>query len=151
MRYRFLTWHIPGWLLNSVYALNDQATFEPYVVEDADGMINCKHNDATSGYIVVRKDFSHPELAIQIVNLFYDTLVNDKTLLETYPEVNDYVTNGMDGSARPFNIEINSYTSLLDDYTEMMKGINNELALEDVSTLETRTNIPAIQRFWRAM
>ena len=28
-----------------------------------------------------------------------------------------------------------------------MKGINNELALEDVSTLETRTNIPAIQRF----
>lgn len=143
----FGTWHIPGWLLNSVYALNDQATFEPYVVEDADGMINCKHNDATSGYIVVRKDFSHPELAIQIVNLFYDTLVNDKTLLETYPEVNDYVTNGMDGSARPFNIEINSYTSLLDDYTEMMKGINNELALEDVSTLETRTNIPAIQRF----
>ncbi len=143
----FGTWHIPGWLLNSVYALNDQATFEPYVVEDADGMINCKHNDATSGYIVVRKDFSHPELAIQIANLFYDTLVNDKTLLETYPEVNDYVTNGMDGSARPFNIEINSYTSLLDDYTEMMKGINNELALEDVSTLETRTNIPAIQRF----
>ena len=143
----FGTWHIPGWLLNSVYALNDQATFEPYVVEDADGMINCKHNDATSGYIVVRKDFSRPELAIQIANLFYDTLVNDKTLLETYPEVNDYVTNGMDGSARPFNIEINSYTSLLDDYTEMMKGINNELALEDVSTLETRTNIPAIQRF----
>ena len=25
----FGTWHIPGWLLNSVYALNDQATFEP--------------------------------------------------------------------------------------------------------------------------
>ena len=143
----FGTWHIPGWLLSNVYALNDQATFEPYVVEDANGMINCKHNDATGGYIVVKKEFSNPELAIQIANLFYDTLVNDTSLLDKYPEVKDYVTNGVDGSSRPFNIEINSYTSLLDDYTEMMKGINNELELEDVSVLETRTNIPAIQRY----
>lgn len=143
----FGTWHIPGWLLSNVYALNDQATFEPYVVEDANGMINCKHNDATGGYIVVKKEFSNPELAIQIANLFYDTLVNDTSLLDKYPEVKDYVTNGVDGSSRPFNIEINSYTSLLDDYTEMMKGINNELELEEVSVLETRTNIPAIQRY----
>lgn len=143
----FGVWHIPGWLLSNVYALNDQATFEPYVVEDANGMINCKHNDATGGYIVVKKDFSNPELAIQIANLFYDTLVNDTSLLEKYPEVKNYVTNGVDGSSRPFNIEVNSYTSLLDDYVEMVKGINNELALEDVSVLETRTNIPAIQRY----
>lgn len=143
----FGTWHIPGWLLSNVYALNSEATFEPYVVEDANGMINCKHNDATGGYIVVSKEFEHPEIAIQIANLFYDTLVNDGTLLEKYPEVAAYVKDGMDGSSRPFNIEINAYTSLLDDYMEMMQGINNELALEDVSTLETRTNIPAIQRY----
>ena len=142
----FGVWHMPGWLLSNVYALNDQVTFEPYVVEDANEMINCKHNDATNGYIVVRKDFSNPELAIQIANLFYDSLVNDPSLLEKYPEVEEYVTSGVDGSTRPFNIEINAYTSLLDDYDEMMKGINNELALEDVSNLETRTNIPAIQR-----
>ena len=143
----FGVWHMPGWLLSNVYALNDQVTFEPYVVEDANEMINCKHNDATNGYIVVRKDFSNPELAIQIANLFYDSLVNDPSLLEKYPEVEEYVTSGVDGSTRPFNIEINAYTSLLDDYDEMMKGINNELALEDVSNLETRTNIPAIQRY----
>ncbi len=143
----FGVWHMPGWLLSNVYALNDQVTFEPYVVEDANEMINCKHNDATNGYIVVRKDFSNPELAIQIANLFYDSLVNDPSLLEKYPEVEEYVASGVDGSTRPFNIEINAYTSLLDDYDEMMKGINNELALEDVSNLETRTNIPAIQRY----
>lgn len=74
-------------------------------------------------------------------------MVNDPSLLEKYPEVEEYVTSGVDGSTRPFNIEINAYTSLLDDYDEMMKGINNELALEDVSNLETRTNIPAIQRY----
>ena len=143
----FGTWHIPGWLLNSVYALNSKATFEPFVIEDADGMVNCKHNNTTGGYIVVKKEFSHPELAIKIANLFYDDLVNDKMLLEKYPEVSDYVLNGVDGSSRPFNIEINSYTSLLDDYSEMVKGINGELALEDVRTLETRTNIPAIQKY----
>lgn len=143
----FGTWHIPGWLLNSVYSLNNNAMFKPYIVADANGKVNLKHNDATNGYMVVRKDFEHPELAIQIINLFYDRLVNDGSLLEEYPEVSDYVKNGMDGSSRPFNIEINAYTSLLDDYSEMMQGINGELALEDVSTLETRTNIPAIQEY----
>lgn len=143
----FGIWHIPGWLINSVYALNSEATFEPYALETADGRVNLKHNDATSGYIVVRKDFAHPEIAIQIANLFYDRLVNDGSLLEEYPEVEAYVTGGVDGSSRPFNIEINAYTSLLDDYSEMMKGIDGELALEDVSTLETRTNIPAIQEY----
>ena len=143
----FGTWHIPDWLLNNVYALNGNATFEAYALADANGKVNCKHNNATAGYIVVSKDFEHPEIAIQIANLFYDELVNSKELLEEYPEVASYVANGVDGSSRPFNIEVNSYTSLLDDYADLERCLNGEITVEEVRTSEQRSNATSISAY----
>lgn len=143
----FGTWHIPDWLLNNVYALNGNATFEAYALADANGKVNCKHNNATAGYIVVSKDFEHPETAIQIANLFYDELVNSKELLEEYPEVASYVANGVDGSSRPFNIEVNSYTSLLDDYADLERCLSGEITVEEVRTSEQRSNATSISAY----
>lgn len=143
----FGAWHIPDWLLNNVYALNNNAVFEAYTLVDANGKVNCKHNDATAGYIVVSKDFSHPEIAIQIANLFYDSIVNSKEILENYPEVVDYITNGVDGSSRPFNIEVNSYTSLLDDYDDLERCLNGEITVEEVKTSEQRSNAISISAY----
>jgi len=143
----FGTWHIPDWLLNNVYALNDKALFEPYTLIDANGKVNCKHNDATAGYIVVSKDFAHPEIAVQIANLFYDDLKTSKELLGNYPEVAAYVKDGMDGSSRPFNIEVNSYTSLLDDYGELERCLNGEISIDDVVSAEERSNATNIQAY----
>ena len=143
----FGTWHIPDWLLNNVYALNNNATFEAYALADADGKVNCKHNDATAGYIVVNKDFEHPEIAIQIANLFYDDLKTSKELLENYPEVAAYVKDGVDGSSRPFNIEVNSYTSLLDDYGELERCLNGEITIDEVKSAEERSNATNISAY----
>ncbi|MBD5456932.1 MAG: extracellular solute-binding protein [Lachnospiraceae bacterium] len=143
----FGTWHIPDWLLNNVYALNNDALFEPYTLMDANGKVNCKHNDATAGYIVVSKDFEHPEIAIQIANLFYDDLKTSKDLLKNYPEVADYITNGVDGSSRPFNIEVNSYTSLLDDYGELERCLNGEITVDEVESAEERSNATNISAY----
>ena len=143
----FGAWHIPDWLLNNVYALNNNAVFEAYTLVDANGKVNCKHNDATAGYIVVSKDFTHPEIAIQIANLFYDSIVNSKEILENYPEVVDYITNGVDGSSRPFNIEVNSYTSLLDDYEDLERCLNGEITVEEVKTSEQRSNAISISAY----
>lgn len=143
----FGTWHIPDWLLNNVYALNSNATFEAYVLADENGKVNCKHNNATAGYIVVSKDFEHPEIAIQIANLFYDEFVNSKELLEKYPEAASYIAKGVDGSSKPFNIEINSYTSLLDDYADLEKCLNGEITVEEVRTSEQRSNVASISGY----
>lgn len=143
----FGTWHIPDWLLNNVYAMNNKATFEAYALKDASGKVNCKHNDATAGYIVVSKDFEHPEIAIQIANLFYDELANSRELLEEYPEVANYVSTGVDGSSRPFNIEINSYTSLLDDYGDLERCLNGEITVDEVKTSEQRSNAASISAY----
>lgn len=141
------TWHIPDWLLNNVYAMNDKAVFDAYVVEGLDGKVACTHGNATGGYIVVSKKFKHPEVAIEIANLFYDRLVNDKELLEEYPEVKSYVENAMDGSARPFNIEITAYTDLLDNYQEIKKCIDGEITIDDVKSIEQSNNVTKIQEY----
>lgn len=143
----FGTWHIPDWLLNNVRAMDSKAAFEAYVIEDANGKVNCKHNDATAGYIVVRKGYEYPEAAVKIANLFYDELVNSKALGEKYPEVMKYQADGVDGSVRPFNIEVNSYTSLLDDYSDIKGGVSGEIAIEDARTTESKNVISNIKNY----
>ena len=140
----FGTWHIPDWLLNKVYALNKDASFQAYALEDANGKVNCKHNDATNGYMVVSKEFAHPELAVEIANLFYDELANSSSVAEEFPEVAKYMEDGVDGSTRPFNIEVNSYTSLLDDYKDLKQCLDGEITVEEIHSAEQRTNAAVI-------
>ena len=140
----FGTWHIPDWLLNNVYALNKDASFQAYALEDANGKVNCKHNDATNGYMVVSKEFAHPELAVEIANLFYDELANSSSVAEEFPEVAKYMEDGVDGSTRPFNIEVNSYTSLLDDYKDLKQCLDGEITVEEIHSAEQRTNAAVI-------
>ena len=140
----FGTWHIPDWLLNNVYALNKDASFQAYALEDANGKVNCKHNDATNGYMVVSKEFAHPELAVEIANLFYDELANSSSVAEEFPEVAKYMEDGVDGSTRPFNIEVNSSTSLLDDYKDLKQCLDGEITVEEIHSAEQRTNAAVI-------
>ena len=140
----FGTWHIPDWLLNNVYALNKDASFQAYALEDANGKVNCKHNDATNGYMVVSKEFAHPELAVEIANLFYDELANSSSVAEEFPEVAKYMEDGVDGSTRPFNIGVNSYTSLLDDYKDLKQCLDGEITVEEIHSAEQRTNAAVI-------
>ena len=143
----FGTWHIPDWLLNNVRTIDPNATFESYAIENADGKVVCKHNDAAAGFIVVSKKCQHPEAAIQIANLFYDTLANSSEIMGKYPEVAAYISDGVDGSTRPFNIEIKSATSLLDDYSEIVKGVKGEIDIADIRSVESKSNVESITRY----
>lgn len=143
----FGVWHIPDWLLSSVHAMNPEARLKAFVLEDGEGKVNVFHNNASNGYIVVRKGYAHPELAVKIANLFYDELAHGKNLEETYPEVAAYQAEGVDGSVRPFNIEVNPYTSLLDDYEDIRKGVNGEIAPEEARTAESQNVIKSVERF----
>lgn len=140
----FGSWHTPDWLLNNVYAMDSEATFEPYALVSSDGKVNCTHYDATGEYIVVSAEFEHPEIAIEILNLIYDDMVNSSELLEKYPEVSAYLNEGVDGTARPFNIEVKSSTYLLDEYAQLKVALAGEGTREEISTAEERANYDAI-------
>lgn len=143
----FGVWHISDWLLNNVRATDPKATFTTFVIEDENRKANVFHNNASNGFIVVRKGYKNPELAIKMANILYDEFVNSKTLETDAPEVASYLATAVDGSTRPFNIEVNKYTSLLDDYSDIKKGVNGEIKIEEARTAESRNVIESVLRY----
>lgn len=143
----FGSWHIPDWMLNNVYALNENAVFEPYAVTDSEGKVNCTHAKATGEYIVVNAEFEHPEIAVQILNLFYDEIGNSPELLERYPEVGEYLNIGVDGTARPFNIEVEASTYMEDIYKELSAALSGSGTREGISSAEERASYDAIMAY----
>ncbi|GMQ63173.1 type 2 periplasmic-binding domain-containing protein [Vallitalea maricola] len=143
----FGAWHIPDWLLNNIRAMDNNAVFSAYVIEDENGKANVFHNNASNGFIVVRKGYEYPELAIKIANIFYDEFANSKTLATDAPEVSKYHVDAVDGATRPFNIEINKYTSLLDDYSDIRRGVNGEIPIEEARTVESRVIIENVTKY----
>lgn len=142
----FGPWHIPDWLLNNVRSMNSNAEFSVFTIVDDKGMVNVTHSNANTGYMVVRKGYSNPEVLIKMANLFFDDIVNDKNLEKVAPEVSKYVKT-VDNSAKPFQVEINSYTSLLDDYSDIKNCVNNKITIDQVHTAESKTIVEAANRY----
>lgn len=142
----FGPWHFPDWLLNNVKSMNPEADFNVYAICDGEGKVNVVHDNASNGYMVVRKGYSNPEVLIKMANLYFDDIVNNKNLETEAPEVSEYVKE-VDNSARPIQVEINPYTSLLDDYTDIEQCVDGKISLDEVKTAESKTIIAAIERY----
>lgn len=144
----FGPWHIPDWLLNNVHAMNKEAQFTPFAVADSSGKVNAFHaNPANPGFMVVKKDFKHPELLVQLENLFYDELQTSKTLEEDAPEVFEYIRNAVDGTAKPWQVEVLSANSLTDDYDEYTKCIDGGMDVTELSRLESKVIVDAVSAY----
>ncbi len=144
----FGPWHIPDWLLNNVKGMNPEAEFAAFTVCDQDGRVNVAHSNAGNGYMVVRKGYSNPEVIVKMLNLFFDDVVNHPDLEQEAPEVAAYISQGVDNSARPFQVEVNAYTSLLDDYADIKGCLNEEITMEQVRTAESKSIVESIRRYW---
>lgn len=144
----FGPWHIPDWMLNNVHAMNKEAQFTPYAIANVNGKVNAFHaNPSTPGFMVVSKNCAHPEVLVQLENLFYDELQTSKTLAQDAPEVFEYIQNAVDGTAKPWQVEVLSSYSLLEDYAEYTKCINGEMAIEDLSRLESKAIVEAVNAY----
>ena len=109
-------WHIPDWNLFQAKEKNKDVSFKAYALENAQGKVETILNNPTGNFVVVRKGFKKPELAMKIINFIYDDMRNSPTAATDYPEIAAYHASAVDGSTRPFNIEINPATALLDTY-----------------------------------
>ena len=61
----FGPWHIPDWLLNNVRSMDPDADFSVMTICDENGKVNVTHSNANSGYMVVRKGYSNPEVLVK--------------------------------------------------------------------------------------
>ncbi len=143
----FGPWHIPDWLLNNVRALDEDADFAAYAICDEEGRVNVTHSNATGGYMVVRKGYSNPEVLVKIINLYFDEMVNSPSLKEEHPEVYAYINQGVDGTARVISLEINAYTSLLDDYHDIRSCVNGEMTEDEVHTAESKSVVQSVKQY----
>jgi putative aldouronate transport system substrate-binding protein len=65
-------WWIPWWPLNDSVKNDPNANWQPYVLKGADGKVTFSMGDYTNSFVVVKKGFSNPEVAIKILNIQND-------------------------------------------------------------------------------
>jgi len=141
-------WHIPDWGLSAVREMDKNAEFVAYTLKGENGKANVYHENPTGQFIVVRKDYEHPELAIKILNLFYDEIGNATDLEADYPEIAKYSELGVDGSTRPFNIEVYKATSTLDDFSDLIvPAVNGDISIDDITKAGIKTDAKTILEY----
>lgn len=140
-------WHIPDWNLFQAKEKNKDVSFKAYALENAQGKVETILNNPTGNFVVVRKGFKKPELAMKIINLIYDDMRNSPTAATDYPEIAAYHATAVDGSTRPFNIEINPATELLDTVSDAKAVLDGQKTENDVKYPDTRSLIKTLQTY----
>ncbi|WP_152658332.1 extracellular solute-binding protein [Oceanobacillus sp. CFH 90083] len=143
-------WHIPDWGLSNVREMDNNARFTAYALADDEGKVNVAEQKTTGGsFIVVKKGYGHPEKAVEMLNLFYDDIENttEADMENTFPEVAEYLAQGVDDSTKPFNIVVLPMQTYLDDYQDVQAVLNEEMAVEEITNPQVRQNINGIKNY----
>jgi len=140
-------WHIPDWGLSNVKEMIPDVEFSAFTVVDDKGLINVPSQNPRGTIAVVRKDFENPEILMDLVNLFYDTLKNEPKLEEVYPSVYEYQVLDVDGAVRPLNMEIMRSTSELDDYKLIKQAVNGDIDVSEISEARSRSLVSSIMEY----
>lgn len=65
----FQPWWAPHWPLNNSIQNNGDAVWKAYGLPGKDGKLHASYNKLASNYLVVKKGFKYPELAVKLANL----------------------------------------------------------------------------------
>jgi putative aldouronate transport system substrate-binding protein len=65
-------WWIPWWPLNDSVKNDPNANWQPFLIKDKNGKYTYSMGDFTNSFVVVKKGYAHPEVALKIVSVEYD-------------------------------------------------------------------------------
>lgn len=130
----FGPWWAPNNPLMAAKDADPDADWQPYMIAtDADGSVSyCKRNPSYK-YVVVRKGYEHPEVAIKILNVMYDYLRYEDPDAE---EISKYYQLNVDMTARPLSINVNYKDALDRCYDDVQKALKGEIKESDMELLE---------------
>lgn len=130
----FGPWWAPNNPLMSATAADENAQWQPYIISTAeDGSVSyCKRNPSYK-YVVVRKGYEHPELAIKILDVMYDYLRYEDPDAE---EISKYYQMNVDMTARPLSINIDYYDALDRCYSDLEEALKGKRTEQDMELLE---------------
>lgn len=140
-------WHFPDWGLVQAKTANPEAVFTPFAIENEDGTVNGVNKPGVGSFVVVRKDFERPELAIEMINLIFDEVANSQDMETEFPEIYEYAQLAVDGSIRPVNIEMFKNLSEIDDAVLASDAALGNSSIEDIDSFIVQNNARKIKAF----
>lgn len=141
----FGAWHSPDWRFTHVKDANPEAEYIAYTLKDPNGRVNAYHEMAIGNFVVVRKDYEHPEAAVKILNVIFGELAT--ATADTAPEVAQFIEDGGDNYCKPFQIDLNGYENTEKYLIEHTAVINGEMTPEECTTAENRNTTEAMLKY----
>ena len=116
----FGPWWMPDWPLGPAMETNPEAKWRPYLAPlDAEGQFNAMSQNPHTEWIVVRKGFKHPEIALKLLNATYETSRHfNKDMYDAYFK-EGYT------AALPLKIMIQYNDAIPRDYRELQKAVDS--------------------------
>lgn len=132
----FGPWWSPNNPLMNMMENNPEADWQPYLISTGDDGVTRYHstNPTNYKYVVVRKDFEHPEIAWKIISILFDyARYQDK---EGASEVDEYDKNAVDPTARPLVINVDYSNALSLCYENIQAVFEGKKELDDLNSIE---------------
>lgn len=96
-------WFSPDYPFIDGKKLNPEMEWEPYIIPtNADGSINTYSDNPCDKFVVVRKGYEHPEIAMKMVNGLFDYTNFDPLA----SEIKEYKQNNVDDGVSPLDMAI---------------------------------------------
>lgn len=130
----FGPWWTPNNPLMEARKKDPSANWQPYLIETGENGVTSYYSQNPSyKYVVVRKGYEHPEIAVKSINVVFDYIRyqdKDAVELERYYQLN------VDPTARPIAINIDYNDALNRCYKNIMATLEGEMKPEDLELLE---------------
>ena len=119
-----------AWEVADSMSLNKEAEWVPYICPvGSDGKVTMFSGNPNSSYVVVRKEFEHPELVMKIASMQFDYSRYQEKDEEAYKELTDYGDLNAGGSILATNIDY------YDGFPRSSKLVVDALESGDISQL----------------
>lgn len=133
----FGLWGTPNNPLMDEYRKNKEADWEPYyLTADVKRTVEVYSTFRDNKYVVVRKGYEHPEIAMKILSVLFD---HSRYEAEDADEMNTYFALNVDPTARPLmiNVDYNEATYIVTKHIrEVLYSPGDEKTREDLSAIE---------------
>lgn len=130
----FGPWWAPNNPLMDAKKANPDAVWEPYLISTTgDGKIRYFDQKPSYKYVVVRKDFAHPELVIKMASVMFDKMRYEDNKNDGLEE---YFQRNVDSTARPISINIDYSDALYKCFEQVNGALNGTIPPDELQILE---------------
>lgn len=130
----FGPWWAPNNPLMEAYQKDPEANWIPcFIKTSEDGSCTTYSQKASDKYVVVRKGFEHPEIAVKLISALFDSERTNNNI----SEIQEYYAGNVDPTARPIAINVDYYDAYFRSSENIKKALDGKMKREDLSVLET--------------